>query len=269
MVKDDTRAGTPSPNYHTTPLAGMFFEIHSSKIYGSTGSMMSILEGKANSFVADIAFSADCKDSEFEISIRKRFEQMETDPPPPNPEDLEKCSRILDIFEYQIIKKSRLAANQHILYTMNSGITRKNLENYNLIEKENRKLTEEIEDLEGELTLIGSCPIENCQYHSKLNSSKIAQKLKESSKQLELDFKKPATNTCVGKPPHQKKNRLDGFIAPTKVVKKQKVLQNYSFDAADPLLQPINTRPSLEMMSCRLRATQRCQLPPQNPPHSP
>ncbi|GFT58582.1 hypothetical protein TNCV_1250471 [Trichonephila clavipes] len=140
-------------------------------------------------------------DSEFEISIRKRFEQMETDPPPPSPEDLEKCSRILDIFEYQIIKKSRLAANQHILYTMDSGITRKNLENYNLIEKENRKLTEEIEDLEGELTLIGSCPIENCQYHSKLNSSKIAQKLKESSKQLELDFIKPATNTCVGNPP--------------------------------------------------------------------
>ncbi|GFV68377.1 hypothetical protein TNCV_1612891 [Trichonephila clavipes] len=140
-------------------------------------------------------------DSVFEISIRKRFEQMETNPPPPSPEDLAKCSRILDIFEYQIIKKSRLTANQHILFTMDSGITRKNLENYNLIEKENRKLTEEIEDLEGELILIGSCPIENCQYHSKLNSLKIAQKLKESSKQLEFDFKKPTTNTCVGNPP--------------------------------------------------------------------
>ncbi|GFS67465.1 hypothetical protein TNCV_1610441 [Trichonephila clavipes] len=111
---------------------------------------------------------------------------METDPPPPSPEDLETCSRILDIFEYQIIKKSRLTANQHILYTIDSGITRKNQENYSLIEKENRKLMEEIEDLEGEMTLIGSCPIENCQHHSKLNSSKIAQKVKESSKQLEF-----------------------------------------------------------------------------------
>ncbi|GFV24885.1 hypothetical protein TNCV_883531 [Trichonephila clavipes] len=148
------------------------------------------------------------QDSVIEISICKRFEHMETDPPPPSPEDLEKCSRILDIFEYQIIKKSRLATNEHILYTMDSGITRKNLENYSLIEKENRKLMEEIEDLEGELTLIGSCPIENCQYHSKLNSSKIAQKLKESSKQLESDFKKPATNTCVGNPPPTKKEEL-------------------------------------------------------------
>ncbi|GFU59789.1 hypothetical protein TNCV_4343451 [Trichonephila clavipes] len=80
---------------------------------------------------------------------------------------------------------------------MDSGITRKNQENYSLIEKENRKLMEEIEDLEGELTLIGSCPIENCQYHSKLNSSKIAQKVKESSKQLEFEFKKSATNTSA------------------------------------------------------------------------
>ncbi|GFX71982.1 hypothetical protein TNCV_3330861 [Trichonephila clavipes] len=161
---------------------------------------------------------------------------METDPPPPSPEDLAKCSRILDIFEYQIIKKSRLTANQHILFTMDSGITRKNLENYNLIEKENRKLTEEIEDLEGELILIGSCPIENCQYHSKLNSLKIAQKLKNPLSNLEFDFIKPTTNTCVGNPPPpNKKNRLDGFIVPAKVVKKQKVLQNYSFGAAAPV----------------------------------
>ncbi|GFW06167.1 hypothetical protein TNCV_36431 [Trichonephila clavipes] len=34
-------------------------------MYGSTGSMMSILAGKANSFVVDIAFSADCKDYHF------------------------------------------------------------------------------------------------------------------------------------------------------------------------------------------------------------
>ncbi|GFV92379.1 signal recognition particle subunit SRP68 [Trichonephila clavipes] len=64
----------PRSNYHTNLegifyqyLAGIFFEIHSSKIYGSTDSMMSILAGKANSFAADMrfqltAFSADCKD---------------------------------------------------------------------------------------------------------------------------------------------------------------------------------------------------------------
>ncbi|GFV26955.1 hypothetical protein TNCV_1754141 [Trichonephila clavipes] len=121
---------------------------------------------------------------------------METDPPPPKPEDWEKCSRILDTFECQIIKKSRLAANQHILDTMDSGILRINHDNYSLIVKEIRKLTEEI-DLQGELTLIGSCPIENCQYHSKLNSPKVAQKLKESSKNLELELKKQAPTLAL------------------------------------------------------------------------
>ncbi|GFT44221.1 nucleic-acid-binding protein from transposon X-element [Trichonephila clavipes] len=73
---------------------------------------------------------------------------METDPPPPKPEDLEKCSRILDTFECQIIKKSRLAANQHLLDTMDSGIIRINHDNYSMIVKEISKLTKEIEDLQ-------------------------------------------------------------------------------------------------------------------------
>ncbi|GFW38922.1 hypothetical protein TNCV_1818631 [Trichonephila clavipes] len=76
-------------------------------------------------FLTNFLASED-KLSEFENSVlRKRFGIMETDPPTPNPEDLETCSRILDVFEYQIIKKSRLTANEHILYTMDSGITRK------------------------------------------------------------------------------------------------------------------------------------------------
>ncbi|GFV15631.1 hypothetical protein TNCV_4836571 [Trichonephila clavipes] len=41
---------------------------------------------------------------------------------------------------------------------MDNGFVRKNQENYNLIEKEIEKLMEEIQDLEGELTLIGTCP---------------------------------------------------------------------------------------------------------------
>ncbi|GFU10757.1 nucleic-acid-binding protein from transposon X-element [Trichonephila clavipes] len=178
------------------------------------------------------------QNSVIETSICKRFEHMETDPPPPKPEDLEKCSRILDTFECLIIKKSRLAANQHLLDTMDSGIIRINHDNYSMIVKEIRKLTEEIEELQGELTSIGFCPIEDCQYHSKLNAPKVAQKLKDSSKKLELDLKKVDTNTSVDNPPSnplKKKNRLDGFTAPTKVTKKQKVLQNYSFGAAAPI----------------------------------
>ncbi|GFU93845.1 hypothetical protein TNCV_1660691 [Trichonephila clavipes] len=97
---------------------------------------------------------------------------------------------------------------------------------------------EEIQDLEGELTLIGTCPIENCQHHSKLNPSKLIQKVNDFSKQLELEYQKSNAKPCNGNPPPnppKKKNRLDGFTAPTKVVKKQKVLQNYSFGAAAPV----------------------------------
>ncbi|GFW31421.1 nucleic-acid-binding protein from transposon X-element [Trichonephila clavipes] len=163
---------------------------------------------------------------------------METDPPPPDSEDLEKCSRILDTFECLIIKESRLTANQHLLDSMDNGIMRLNHDSYSMILKEVRNLTEEIEALKGELTLIGFCPIEDCQHHSKINAPIIAQKLKDSSKKLELDLKKVGINTSVDNPPPnplKKKNRLDGFTAPTKVTKKQKVLQNYSFGAAAPI----------------------------------
>ncbi|GFS97986.1 nucleic-acid-binding protein from transposon X-element [Trichonephila clavipes] len=115
---------------------------------------------------------------------------METDPPPPKPEDLEKCSRILDTFECLIIKESRLTANQHLLDSMDNGIMRLNHDSYSMILKEVRNLTEEIEELKSELTLIGFCPIEDCQHHSKINAPIIAQKLKDSSKKLELDLKK-------------------------------------------------------------------------------
>ncbi|GFT39195.1 hypothetical protein TNCV_2897181 [Trichonephila clavipes] len=148
--------------------------------------------------------------SQFEKHVLTKLkDQIETDPTPPNAEDLNTCTRILDVFEYQLIKKTRLTSNQHILYTMDSGITRKNQENYSLIEKENRKLMEEIQDLEGDLTLIGTCPIENFQYHSKLNSSKLAQKVNDSSKQLEIEFQKATANASVGNPsPNPPKRRI-------------------------------------------------------------
>ncbi|GFT42679.1 nucleic-acid-binding protein from transposon X-element [Trichonephila clavipes] len=75
---------------------------------------------------------------------------METDQTPPNAEDLKTCSRILDVFEYQLIKKTRLTYNQHILSTMDNGLIGKNQESYDLIEKENEKLMEEIQDLEAD-----------------------------------------------------------------------------------------------------------------------
>ncbi|GFU32423.1 hypothetical protein TNCV_337921 [Trichonephila clavipes] len=175
---------------------------------------------------------------EFENSaLRKRIDTMETDPPPPN-WNLETCSRIFDVFEYQLIKKTRLTYNQQILFTMDNGLMRKNQESYDLLEKENGKLMEEIQGLEGELTLIGTCPLKNCKHHSKLNPSNLIQKANDCIKLLESKYQKSNTKYSNSNPspnPPKKKNRLDGFTAPTKVVKKQKVLQNYSFGAAAPV----------------------------------
>ncbi|GFV20635.1 hypothetical protein TNCV_776801 [Trichonephila clavipes] len=139
---------------------------------------------------------------------------------------------------------------------------RKNQESYDLLDKENRKLMEEIQDLEGELTLIGTCPIENCQHHSKSNPLNLIQKVNDSSKLLEAEYQKANAKLCNSNPsPNlpKKKNRLDGFTAPTKVVKKQKVLQNYSFGAAAPVTTTNKYQTLSEKMHCRLRTTQRCQ----------
>ncbi|GFX89779.1 hypothetical protein TNCV_2256081 [Trichonephila clavipes] len=100
---------------------------------------------------------------------------------------------------------------KHLLDSMDNGIMRINHDSYSMILKEVRKLTEEIEELKGELTLIGFCPIEGCQYHSKINAPIIAQKLKDSSKKLELDLKSRLT--------HQRKSK---FKLPIFMVELQK-----------------------------------------------
>ncbi|GFV31553.1 hypothetical protein TNCV_695201 [Trichonephila clavipes] len=217
------------------------------------------------------AFLTRDKLSEFENSIRKRFDLMETDPPPPNPEDLETCSRILDVFEFQLIKKTRLTYNQQILLTMDNGLMRKNQESYDLLVKENGKLMEEIQDLEGELTLIGTCPIENCHHDSKSNPSNLIHKVNDCSKLLEAEYQKSNAELCNSNPspnPPKKKNLLDGFTAPTKIVKKQKVLQNYSFGAA----APVTTTNKYQTLSGKdaLPTQDNTAMPvaPPNPPHS-
>ncbi|GFV70682.1 hypothetical protein TNCV_3842591 [Trichonephila clavipes] len=118
---------------------------------------------------------------------------METDSTPPTAEDLAICSRMSDVFEYQIVKRSRLTQTEQLLELMDSGVLRKN-QNYDLMIKEVENLTAEIEELKAATANDGN----------------------------------PAQNLT------KKNNRPDGFTSPTKVAKKQKVLQNYSIGAAAP-----------------------------------
>ncbi|GFW83257.1 hypothetical protein TNCV_2508971 [Trichonephila clavipes] len=101
---------------------------------------------------------------------------------------------------------------------------------------------------------------------------KLIQIINDSCEQLKVEYLKTAAKySDMKSPPNppKKKNRLDGFTAPTKVVKKQKVLQNYSFGAAAPVTTTNKYQTlSLETTRCRLRTTQQCQLPPKKIPHS-
>ncbi|GFU56755.1 hypothetical protein TNCV_2529031 [Trichonephila clavipes] len=94
--------------------------------------------------------------------------------------------------------------------------------------------------MKSELTLLGTCPILNCQYHVKLSSPRLAKWIDECPKQLE----KKLANTHLAATENdgnatqsqvKKNNHSDGFASPTKVAKMQKVLQSYSYGAATPV----------------------------------
>ncbi|GFT44440.1 hypothetical protein TNCV_5054581 [Trichonephila clavipes] len=73
-----------------------------------------------------------------------------------------------------------------------------------------------IQQLKGELISLGSCPISDCQYHINLNANQIVKRNEEEALKLQYILAK-----C--------------FASPTKVAKKQKILQNYSVGVDAPI----------------------------------
>ncbi|GFV75970.1 hypothetical protein TNCV_1455671 [Trichonephila clavipes] len=189
-----------------------------------------------------ILMARNCVESNVEVenSVSETLTiSMDTEPHPPSPEELAKCTRMLDTHEYIMVKETRLIQTNHYLTMVRTGILRKNQETYDKMMKEADDLTAEILKIKGELTLFGNCPVIDCQYHTKLNSPRMTKRIEDCTKQLEIKLANAHLSATVtdGNPPStsKKTNRQDGFVTPAKVAKRQKVLQNYSFGAATPV----------------------------------
>ncbi|GFT08120.1 nucleic-acid-binding protein from transposon X-element [Trichonephila clavipes] len=120
-----------------------------------------------------------------------------------------------------------------------------------------KEMKDLLEHKKGELASFSICPIPSCQYHATINSPERIKTLIECTKTLEnkpfptslpstssennpvdtKNVKNKTINKSIENSNKTKKTRTDGFTSPTKQVKKQKVLQNYSVGA----LAPINT----------------------------
>ncbi|GFT71475.1 hypothetical protein TNCV_2478681 [Trichonephila clavipes] len=77
------------------------------------------------------------------------------------------------------------------------GALRKNQEQYDSLMKEAEDLTTEIEGIKDELTLLGTCPVINCQHHTKLNSPKMIKRIDDCTKQLETKLANTHLTTTI------------------------------------------------------------------------
>ncbi|GFT05508.1 hypothetical protein TNCV_3160021 [Trichonephila clavipes] len=97
----------------------------------------------------------------------------------------------------------------------------------------------------GQLLSLGFCPIVDCQYHNNLNATQIVKQNEEEALKLQhflanniSNVKTKINNANNGKTDELKNKKVDrteGFTSPTKVAKKQKILQNYSVGVDAPV----------------------------------
>ncbi|GFU29160.1 hypothetical protein TNCV_4837511 [Trichonephila clavipes] len=103
-----------------------------------------------------------------------------------------------------------------------------------------------MEHQKGQLISLGFCPISDCQYHSNLNATQIIKRNEEEALKLQYilasslskdNVKTNANgiNNAKSDEIKNKNSRVEGFASPTKVAKKQKILQNYSVGVDAPI----------------------------------
>ncbi|GFY77499.1 hypothetical protein TNIN_123041 [Trichonephila inaurata madagascariensis] len=193
---------------------------------------------------------------------------METDLTHPTDDDTAICSRILDIEEFRLLQIARVIHHQEVVDMIDNGTIRKDQEGYDSLIKEIDMMMEQLKEQTCELTLLGTCPIKKCQFLAKpkpktskpitkfdqkvearlaklsettayadnIKSNKTRDKGKLNKTKINVDSEdldKTKVNSEISKA--KKNNRPDGFKSPKKVVKRQKVLQNYSIGAAAPI----------------------------------
>ncbi|GFY72351.1 hypothetical protein TNIN_284571 [Trichonephila inaurata madagascariensis] len=174
---------------------------------------------------------------------------METDSIPTDEDNDATCAKLVDLRDFQLLHEARLRHHREIQEMIVTGVMRGNKTAYDNLIQEIEKTSASLEDVAGELALIGTCPKINCQIHPISNEDQKTN-LKATT-QLENQLEK----LNVSKTNNDKlknSDRSDGFTTPTKAAKKQKVLQNYSIGAN----APVNTANKFQPLASTATLTQ-------------
>ncbi|GFS95463.1 hypothetical protein TNCV_2805881 [Trichonephila clavipes] len=83
-----------------------------------------------------------------------------------------------------ILQGMRLSHLQQTLRLIHSGTIRKEQTEYDNLMKDAKDLERYIDCLKGELSLLGVCPIPNCQIHTRLNFPKVSQQIENYAMQF-------------------------------------------------------------------------------------
>ncbi|GFW16065.1 hypothetical protein TNCV_2863981 [Trichonephila clavipes] len=100
--------------------------------------------------------------------------------------DQEKCNRMLSLEEEAIFVFDRLNFLNLTLARMNASKNRKLTGDFERIQKEAEQQESLAEQQKGELLSLGSCPIQDCQFHSNLNAMQILKQRKEEAPKFQL-----------------------------------------------------------------------------------
>ncbi|GFW30854.1 nucleic-acid-binding protein from transposon X-element [Trichonephila clavipes] len=157
---------------------------------------------------------------------------MDTEHPPTT--DQEKCESMNRLGDEILLITDRISFLELALTRMRIGTSKKTQDDFDHITIQIEDQKKALEHQTGLLLSIGSCPLTDCLYHSKLNATQIVKKNEEEALKLQLLLANSISNvntnlnSKIVEPKTKKSTRNEGFSSPTKVAKKQKILANYS-----------------------------------------
>ncbi|GFW53244.1 nucleic-acid-binding protein from transposon X-element [Trichonephila clavipes] len=193
---------------------------------------------------------------------------MDTDPPLT---DADICARMRELRQDVLLQGGSVRYLEYNLGLAQIGEVLQSKEQIDKLAANLQEMKELLERKRGELASFSVCPVPSCQFHaavtspekiksidnlisdyytneiplipSDLASNSVKSKIKEKPKSIDNTLKndknkiteKAKTTKQTEDPYKLKKARPDGFSSPTKHVKKQKMLQNYSIGATAPV----------------------------------
>ncbi|GFU16760.1 hypothetical protein TNCV_4188691 [Trichonephila clavipes] len=191
--------------------------------------------------------------------------------------DRERCETMSMLEEETQLMLDRINFLELTLARMRNGKVQKPKHDFDRINNEIEEHKNHLEQQKGKLLSLGSCPISNCQFHSNLNAVQIMKQNEEEALKLQLILansisnlkNKVNTTNKTDEVKCKKTNRVEGFTSPTKVAKKQRILQNYSVgvDAPVNVHNKFNAIAGSSAMPDSVNAA--VPVAPQNPPRSP